>query len=69
MEEDRMGPLKDFIGPDYTLCDRCGKPIRRSKARVVEEGLGEDTLSEFEELCDDCRRASETDEDSSEHRS
>lgn len=56
MEEDLLGPLKAFIGQKYTLCDRCGKPIRRRRATVSTEGLAEDTLSEYEELCDDCRR-------------
>ncbi|MBI4317790.1 MAG: hypothetical protein HY675_04810 [Chloroflexi bacterium] len=55
MEEDILGGLKAFIGPEYVLCDRCGKPIRRRKAEVAQEGLGEDTLSAFEELCDECR--------------
>jgi len=55
MEEDVMGPLKEFVGTRYTLCDRCGKPITRREARVAQEGLGEDTLSDFEELCDECQ--------------
>ncbi len=56
MEEDRLGPLKAFVGLEYTLCDRCGKPIRRRRAKISREGLAEDTLSEYEELCEECRK-------------
>jgi uncharacterized protein with PIN domain len=56
MEEDYLGPLKAFVGVEYVLCDRCGKPLVRRRAKVARDGLAEDTLSEFEELCDECRR-------------
>jgi hypothetical protein len=49
--------MRAFLGDEYVLCDRCGKPIRRRRAKLSEEGLAEDTLSEFEELCDECRDA------------
>ncbi len=54
MEEDLFGPFKSFALPRVTRCDRCGKPIQRSAARISRHGLQDDTLSEYEELCDEC---------------
>lgn len=54
MEEDLLGPLKSFSRRYVTLCDRCGKPIPRHAARINRDGLAEDTLSGYEELCEEC---------------
>ncbi|MCL5961637.1 MAG: hypothetical protein M1358_20390 [Chloroflexi bacterium] len=54
MEEDLLGPFKSFTSRSLTLCDRCGKPILKSAAKVTNDGLREDTLSEYEELCEQC---------------
>jgi len=54
MEEDLLGTFRSFSRRKLTLCNRCGKPILRDRARITEEGLAEDTLSGYEELCEEC---------------
>lgn len=54
MEEDLLGPFKSYSRHRFTQCDRCGKPVPRSVARISSHGLQEDTLSEYEELCEQC---------------
>ncbi|MCL5958356.1 MAG: hypothetical protein M1358_03395 [Chloroflexi bacterium] len=54
MEEDLIGSFKSFARRRITRCDRCGRPILRSSAKITSDGLAEDTLSEYEELCEQC---------------
>jgi hypothetical protein len=56
MEEDVLGTRESAIGDRYTTCTRCGQPIPRDRAHLVDDDRPEATRSEQAELCDDCRR-------------
>ncbi|MBI2864511.1 MAG: hypothetical protein HYX94_08115 [Chloroflexi bacterium] len=55
MEEDVAGPEEEIIGETYTTCSRCGRPVPRKQTILTCQPESEETRSEQEELCPQCR--------------
>lgn len=56
MEEDEIGMQRAFGHHDYVECSRCGLPTDARGVSVV-PGDATESQSEFEYLCQTCRRA------------
>jgi len=59
MQEDVVGTLRTAFSKTNTLviCARCGKAIRKRDAHVIQSNVLSESNSEFEYVCQDCRKA------------
>jgi len=56
MQEDILGTRRTAVSETYVSCARCGKATRLRDARVIQNDVFSDSLSEYEYICADCQK-------------